>query len=71
MSAPRYAVLRVPTGGPKALIAPPNDFASQSGAEARIAEIEAAQRFVHHTHLEVYRYEGSLLAALERDGIAY
>ena len=67
----RYAVLRVPGSGPKALIAPPNDFATLAEAEARVAAIEVTQRKVHHTHLEVFRYSGSLTDALRDAGIIY
>jgi len=67
----RYAVLRAPTSGPKALIAPPNDFQTLAEAEARVAAIEATQRKVHHTHLEVFRYTGTLTDALRDAGIVY
>ncbi len=67
----RYAVLRAPTSGPRALIAPPNDFSTLAEAEARIAAIESTQRKVHHTHLEVFRYSGPLHQALEQAGVGY
>jgi len=67
----RYAVLRAPTSGPKALIATPNDFPTLAEADARVAGIEETQRKVHHTHLEVFRYSGKLTDALRDAGIVY
>jgi hypothetical protein len=67
----RYLVIRCPTSGPPALIAPPNDFGSEAEARARIGEIEAAHRMAHHTHLEVMAYDGDRLAALDATGILY
>ncbi|MEM9099085.1 MAG: hypothetical protein AAGC79_11235 [Pseudomonadota bacterium] len=67
--ARRYAVLRVPTSGPKAVIAEPWDFASSVEAEARISEIEADHLVVHHTYLEVFEYEAPTLAALHAAGV--
>ena len=64
----RYAVLRCPSPGPPALIAPPNDFATLAEAEARIAAVEARARMAHHTHLEVLHYRGSLHEALVARG---
>ena len=70
-AAYRYAVLRAPTSGPRALIASPNDFPTLAEAEARIAVIESTQRKVHHTHLEVFRYTRTLTEALCEAGIVY
>ena len=70
-AAYRYAVLRAPTSGPKALIAEPNDFLTLAEAEARIAAIETTQRKVHHTHLEVFRFSGSIVDALRSAGVVY
>ncbi len=67
----RYAVIRVPTSGPPALIAAPSDFATEAEARARVAAIEGAQLQVHHTHLEILPYEGPLHAALTAHGILY
>jgi hypothetical protein len=47
----RYAVIRVPSSGPPALVAEPNDFASEAEALHRIAEVKARQLMAHHTHL--------------------
>ncbi|MEM8754075.1 MAG: hypothetical protein AAGF90_13940 [Pseudomonadota bacterium] len=69
LSVVRYAVLRVPSSGPPALIAPPNNFASEAEAESRIAEIERRKRMTHHTHLETFAYEGDLSAALAVRGV--
>ena len=69
--ASRYAVLRVPITGRKALIVEPNDFATQAEAEGRIAQIEAPQHSVHHTHLEVFVYSGNLYQALDKAEIVY
>ena len=71
MSRLRYLVLRVPDTGRKALIAEPNDFATEAEARRRIAEIEARQLQVHHTYLEVWPYRGGKLAAMEAAGILY
>lgn len=65
----RYAIIRIPGNGPPALIAPPNHFATEAEAEARIKEVEAKQRMVHHTHLEVVAYAGGLTTALEKRGV--
>ncbi|MEO0911784.1 MAG: hypothetical protein AAFY59_02165 [Pseudomonadota bacterium] len=67
----RYAVLRVPNNGPKALIAEPNDFATEAEALARIASVEAAQLQIHHTHLEIHPYSGDLRTALAAADILY
>lgn len=67
----RYLVVRVPSAGPKAVIAPPNDFADRAEAEARIAGIEAAQLMTHHTHLEIETYSGDRAAFCDRAGILY
>ncbi len=67
----RHAVIRVPSSGPPALIAPPNDFTSEAEALRRIAFVEARQLLAHHTYLDVLAYEGPLTAALEERGIAY
>ena len=67
----RFPVIRVPTSGPPALIAAPNDFATEAKALARIAEIEAAQLKAHHTCSDVVRYEGSLLDALAERGALF
>jgi hypothetical protein len=65
----RYVVIRVPTTGPPALIAPPNDFATRAEAEARITEIERPHRKQHHTYLDVFEYQGDRTNALEAAGI--
>jgi len=67
----RFLVLRVPNTGPKALIAPPNDFATEAEARARIAAIEAVHLIEHHTYLEVWSYAGDKLAALDDEGVLY
>ena len=67
----RYAVIRVPGSGPAALAGPPNDFASEEEALARIAGIEADHRKSHHTDLSVFRYTGPLIDALLAEGILY
>lgn len=67
----RYAVIRVPGAGPPALIAAPNDFASEAEALRCIAEVEARRLMAHHTYLDVLACEGPLAAALEERGIAY
>ena len=58
----RFAVIRVPTSGPPALVAAPNDFATRQEArsEARIAAVEAGQVMAHHTYLDIFSYEGPL-----------
>lgn len=67
--ATRYAVLRVPTTGPRAVIAEPWDFATLDEAKARIAEIEADNLVVHHTYVEIFEYEGAVLHALDAAGV--
>ena len=69
--AARWLVLRVPTSGPPALIAPPNDFASEDEARARIAVIMERQRMAHHTHFEILRYQGERSAALAAAGAIF
>lgn len=49
----RYAVVRVPGSGPPALAGAPNDFATETEAEARIVEIEREHRMAHHTYLTI------------------
>jgi hypothetical protein len=71
MDTKRYLVLRVPNTGPKALIAAPNDFATESEAQARIDAIEALQLQGHHTYLEVWPYRGDKFAALAAAGVLY
>lgn len=66
---PRYLVIRCPTTGPPALIAPPNDFATREEAEARIAALEVRQAMTHHTHLEVMVYDGNRSTALAAAGV--
>lgn len=65
----RYLVLRVPSSGPRALAGPPNDFATKSEADARLAEIHSKQLKTHHTYLEVVEYSGDKSAFLEAEGI--
>ena len=67
----RYLVVRVPTSGPPAVIAEPNDFETESEARARIGEIESLQLQAHHTWLDIVRYTGDRTTALERAGILY
>ncbi len=67
----RFAVIRVPTSGPPALIAEPNDFATEADAEARIAAIEGKQIMPHHTYLDILGYDGGLQDALLRKGILF
>ena len=69
--AERFLVLRVPSSGPKAVVAEPYDFATQAEAEARIAEIEADHLVVHHTYLEIEPYNGDRFAAMNAAGIIY
>ncbi|MDX8352740.1 hypothetical protein [Cognatiyoonia sp. IB215182] len=66
----RFAVIRVPTSGPPALVAQPNVFDSQDSADARIAEIEARQLMTHHTYLDTVAFEGPLMAAMQSRGIS-
>ncbi len=49
-----YLVIRVPTTGPRALIAAPNEFTTEAEARQRIASIESEHKMQHHTHLEVF-----------------
>lgn len=49
----------MPGAGPPALIAAPNDFAS---------EAEARQLMAHHTYLDILAYEGPLAMAFEERG---
>lgn len=65
----RYAVIRVPTSGPPALIAAPRDFATQAEAQARIDMIEAGQLKTHHTYLDIVAYDGPLGPAMQALGI--
>lgn len=65
----RFLVVRVPGSGPPALIGAPNDFATRTEAEARIAGIEAGHRKSHHTHLEIIPYCGPRAEALAAKGI--
>lgn len=67
----RYLVVRVPGSGPKAVIAPPCDFPNYVEAAARIAEIEAAQAMIHHTHLEIEVFSGDRFVWCDRNGILY
>ena len=67
--AARYLVVRVPSPGPPALVAPPYDFATRAEAEERVAAVEARQRKAHHTHVEIVRYDGSLTEELSARGI--
>ena len=67
----RYLVIRVPTTGPRALIAEPNDFATEALARERIAAIEADHRMQHHTFLDIFPYVGDKLEALTVAGINY
>lgn len=69
--AERFAVLRVPSSGPQAVVAEPWDFATRAEATARIAQLEAGHLIQHHTHLEVFAYEGETYAALRSAGILY
>ena len=71
MSGTRWLVLRVPNTGPKALIAPPNDFATEAEARARISAIEAGHLIEHHTYLEAWPYAGDKFTALDAAGILY
>ena len=66
-----FLVVRVPTTGPRALIAPPNDFKSRADAERRIAFIEAPHRLQHHTFLEIVPYTGDKFDALRKGKINY
>ncbi len=67
----RFVVIRVPDGGRPALIGAPYDFATREDALARIAEIEADHRKVHHTFLCVLEVEPPLPQALEREGVLF
>lgn len=67
----RYVVLRHPSSGPPALIATPNDFATEQEAKIRIAEIENNQLMPHHTYLSVMEYEGDKFAALDAACVIY
>lgn len=67
----RYVVIRVPTNGPRALIAEPNDFATEALARERIAAIEADHRMQHHTFLDIFAYTGEKYEALTAAGINY
>ena len=69
--ARRYAVLRVPSSGPKAVIAAPWLFETEAEAKARIAEIEADHLVVHHTYLEVFALDGDAYRALDASGVLY
>ncbi len=71
MTLERYAVLRLPSSGPKAVIAAPWDFATHAEAEARIAGIEQDHRVVHHTYLEVFAFKGEKYAAMDAAGVMY
>ncbi|MEM7644537.1 MAG: hypothetical protein AAF366_18730 [Pseudomonadota bacterium] len=53
------------------MVGTPNDFATRERALARIAEIEADHRKVHHTFLDVLEVDAPLLAALEREGVLF
>ncbi|WP_411889312.1 hypothetical protein [Yoonia sp. SDW83-1] len=65
----RYAVIRVPTSGPPALIAAPNVFVSAAEAAARVAAIEQGQLKQHHTYLDVVAFDGPLAEAMAAKGI--
>ena len=66
-----YLVIRVPTTGPRALIAAPNEFSTEAEARQRIASIESKHKMQHHTHLEVFSCSGDKFEALKRAGIIY
>ena len=67
----RFLVLRVPSSGPRALIAAPNDFATEAEARQRIAEIEMDHKIQHHTHLEIVAYAGDKYRALAEEGVIF
>lgn len=67
----RYAVIRVPSAGLQALIAPPNDFATEAEARRRIAAVEQAQLMAHHTYLDKVVYEGPLMPELSWRGVLF
>lgn len=49
----RFAVVRVPTAGPPALVGDPALFERREAAEARRSEIEARAVMEHHTWIDV------------------
>lgn len=49
----RFAVVRVPTTGPPALMGEPALFSDRDAAEARKAEIEARSDIAHHTWIDL------------------
>jgi len=65
----RFAVIRVPTSGPPALIGAPCDFATRAEAQARIDAIEAGHLKAHHTYLDIVAYEGPLGPAMRDLGV--
>jgi len=67
----RHLVLRVPSSGPRALIGPPNDFATEAAALARISALEQDNLVVHHTYLETFAHDGDRYAAMDAAGIIY
>ena len=67
----RYAVIRVPSSGPPALIAPPNDIATEAETHRRIAAAEQAQLMAHHIYLDMVAYEGPLMPELSRRGVLF
>jgi len=71
MTDQRFLVLRVPSSGPPAVIAEPNDFPSHAEAKARIAAIEADHLVIHHTYLEIMAYSGDKYQAMDAAGVIY
>jgi len=67
--AKRFLVVRVASSGPRALIAAPNDFATEAEARQRIDGIEANHKIQHHTHFEIVAYTGDKSDALRAEGI--
>ncbi|MEL7258434.1 MAG: hypothetical protein AAFN80_11425 [Pseudomonadota bacterium] len=65
----RFAIIRVPTNGPPALVNMKNVFETEEEALARLAEIEATQQKLHHTFLDVVEFEGKVHEALPKKGI--
>ena len=64
-------MLRVPSSGPKAVIAEPFLFETRAEAEQRIAKIEATHLVAHHTYLEIFAFDGEVYTALDAAEVIY